>query len=308
MKRLIILNPASRNGAAGSAFEQARAKWESLLGAFTLYETKEAGDATRKVAEVLSENSYDQILIAGGDGSINEAARGYWRDGEIVPTDIPLGVINLGTGGDFYKTIQASSSDYEAALVANESDRVDCGNVEDGKGMQRAFLNIASVGLAGDMLRRLKASRFQNGAVAYFYHTLFSLLAYTPREVTVSWVDPDGESHEETVTLLNGFVCNGRYSGGGMQWAPAAELNDGLLRVSLITGERKWPLVLQSGKLYSGRIDEFPGAKTFAAKSVEFACKQGLSLETDGELIDSGEDGASRYSFSVREKVFPIVL
>ncbi len=308
MKRLIILNPASRHGAAKKTFVAQKARWKAVLGDFEVYHTTGPGDATREVTKVLRNRSADQILIAGGDGSINEASRGYWHDGKLIRDDVPLGIINLGTGGDFYRSVTSASDDYEAALVENRFTRIDSALVRDDNHMERAFINISSVGLAGEMLGRLKASSFQKGAAAYFYHTLRSLISFEPRDVTVLWEDAKGETQSRDTELINGFVCNGRFSGGGMQWAPLAELNDGLLRVTLITGRRKLPLILQSGKLYAGKIEKFPGAETFAAKRVRFCFKSPVSLETDGEPIARGKEGPVEFEFSVVAKSFPLNL
>ncbi len=308
MKRLIILNPASRNGAAKKTFVAQKARWKELLGDFEVYHTTGPGDATREVTKVLRKRTADQILIAGGDGSINEASRGYWHDGKLIRDDVPLGIINLGTGGDFYKSVTSASEDYEAALVENRFTRIDSALVRDDLIIERTFLNISSVGLAGEMLGRLKVSSFQKGAGAYFYHTLRSLISYEPREVKVLWEDEHGETQTRDTELINGFVCNGRYSGGGMQWAPLAELNDGLLRVTLITGRKKLSLILQSRKLYAGGIEQFPGAETFAARRVRFCFKEPVSLETDGEPVENKSEGPVEFEYSVQEKSFPLNL
>ena len=105
MKRIVILNPKSRHGASRVAFEKMRPKLESHLGQFDIYFTSAPKDCTRKVREILQKKEYDQILIAGGDGSVNEAVNGYFDKGHLIQTEIPIGVINLGTGGDFMKTL-----------------------------------------------------------------------------------------------------------------------------------------------------------------------------------------------------------
>lgn len=298
MKRLVILNPRSRNGRAERDFS--RMGCEKWLGQFDLYRTSRKGDATDRVREALQKGECDQILVAGGDGSINEAARGYWGDGRVIEREIPLGVINLGTGGDFHKTLQKSSSDYREALIENRKELVDSGRV-DGEG----FLNIASVGMAGEMLRRLKNSRFQAGAAAYLFHTLSTLVSFRPRVATIKWEDDSGRDHSKSVDLFNLFACNGCFSGGGMQWAPGASLTDGLLRVTLVSGTKKLPLALESRKVYAGRIEEYPGTECFAAKKVTVKCEDGFSAERDGEII---ETESTELRFEILEKAFPLVL
>lgn len=298
MKRLVILNPVSRHGRAERDF--ARLKCERWLGDFDLYLTRCAGDATDRVKTALLGGECDQILVAGGDGSVNEAARGYWESGRVIQNEVPLGVINLGTGGDFYKTLQKTSPDYQEALIANRFSLVDLGKVG-----EATFLNIASVGMGGEMLRRLKGSRFQAGAVGYLYHTLRTLVDYKPREVEIEWVDECGNQNSKSLILFNLFACNGCYSGGGMEWAPGASLADGLLRVTVISGRKKLPLVLNSKKVYSGKIENYPGAETFAVQSVIVRSESPLSMERDGEIAESEH---SEVQFEVVKGVFPLVL
>ena len=309
MKRVIILNPQSRHGRAGRLFEQQREEWEKRLGEFELLLTTAPGDATRKVRAILEGRDVDQILIAGGDGSINEAMRGYWDGERFTTTDIPLGLINFGTGGDFIRTVRASSEDYDDALDRNRFRMVDAACVTTGDGETRPFLNIASIGMAGAMLRRLKRSQFQAGSAAYFYHSLRTLLAFEPKAVVIEATLPDGGKRTIEADLLNAFVCNGRFSGGGMQWAPGAELDSGRFRVTLIRGGNKAALVRHSRKIYSGKLEDFPGTETFDATELVAKCDDPLSLETDGEVAETMTDQASHeFRFRLMPRTFPLVL
>lgn len=308
MKRVIILNPRSRHGTAQRRFESQREKWKEILGDFELHLTKRPGDATAIVSALLEEGGTDQILVAGGDGSVNEACRGYWKDGSLVPSKVPLGIINLGTGGDFHRTVRAASADYEEALATNRSRLVDAAEVLTEDGETRPFLNISSVGLGGDMLQSLKSSRFQAGAAAYFYHTLKTLYRYRSGPARVELIGGDGAVETHEIDLVNFFVCNGRFSGGGMQWAPDATLDSGELRVTVIEGPRKWPLVAHSRKVYAGRIEAFPGARVFRAREIRITCPTPVSLETDGEIVETRPGSGHEFRFRVIPRAFPLVL
>ncbi len=308
MNRLIILNPRSRHGKAGRMVEALCPEWERKFGPFDLYLTTGPGDATAKVRSVLRNGGVDQIVIAGGDGSINEAFNGYWSEGAISNSTVPLGIINLGTGGDLHRTVSACSDDYESALIENRFRLVDAARVTPGDRIPRYFLNISSIGMAGEMLRRLKTSSFQAGASAYFFHTLRTLLSYQPKRVRIELLGGDGAPQSLELDMLNLFVCNGRYSGGGMQWAPAAQLDDGLLRLTVISGRRKWPLIIQSRKLYRGEIDRFPGAITVPVSGVRVRSASAVSLETDGEVVELSPAAAETFHFEVLPRVFPLVL
>ncbi len=308
MRRLVILNPKSRHGAAEREFARQRAGWEARLGSFELHRTLGPGDATEKVRAALREGSVDQIVAAGGDGTINEVFSGYWEEDRVTSTSVPLGIVDLGTGGDFFRSVRAMSPDYESALVENRFRLVDAGlvSVEPG-GVLRPFLNIASAGMAAAMLRRLKASRFQAGSAAYLYHTVKTLLRYRPRTVAIDYLDAEGKPGRLEAELINLFACNGRFSGGGMEWSPEASLDDGLLRLTLVSGIRKCPLIRHAGKVYRGHVAELPGAVLLAVREATVACAGELGLETDGEVVGTGP-GAAAIHFEVRPGVFPLVL
>ncbi len=303
MKRLVILNPMGRNGKAGEVFSRMEPELRKRLGDFELYRTTGPGDASMRVRSIIEEGSIDQIIAAGGDGTVHEVVNGYFEKGQLLSNDIPMGIINLGTGGDFFKTVHEVSPDYDAAIVENRSSLIDVGKISVG-GKSHNFLNISSVGLAGDMLSRLKSSSFQAGAVAYFYHTLRTLLSYQPVPVEIETVAPGGAVESRSVDLINFFVCNGKYSGGGMQWAPESNLQSGLFSLTLISGKRKLPLITHSPKLYSGRVSEFPGAEQWEAKEVIVRPQGGLSAEVDGEVLE----GQGEIRFSIEPSLFPAVL
>lgn len=303
MRRLVILNPMGRNGKAAKVFAGLEAGLRKRWGEFEVYRTKGPGDASKKVRSIIKEGAIDQIIAAGGDGTVNEVVNGYFEDGELLTGEIPLGIINLGTGGDFFKTVQECSADYDLSLAENRSAKIDVGIVHFG-GASHHFLNISSAGLAGDMLRRLKKSKFQAGAVAYFYHTINTLLRYDPVSIQLDTVALDGSFESREIDLINLFVCNGKYSGGGMKWAPESELQSGHFTLTLISGRQKLPLITHSPKLYAGRVAEFPGAEQWEAKEVMLKPKARISAEADGEVLD----GEGEIRFTVEPGVFPLVL
>ncbi|HMW58387.1 MAG TPA: diacylglycerol kinase family protein [Leptospiraceae bacterium] len=293
MKRLVILNPKSRSGRALTVFRALEPDIRARLGQLDVYETTAPLDATARVREALRKRQYDQILIAGGDGTINEAVNGYFDGKKQIDTKIPMGVFNLGTGGDFYKTVQQLSGVYDVAIKENKSKKVDVGRVTIG-GEVRHFINIASAGVAGQIMNSLKNSTFQWGSPAYYYHTVKSLILYRPQTVTIRYVS-NGKKEEVRVSLLNFFACNGRFNGGGMNWAPNAQLNDGLFDCVIIGGVSKMKLVTQSPKVYAGRISEFPGTVQFRASEVSLISEQTVEGEADGEVYVMNGGGEIRY-------------
>jgi YegS/Rv2252/BmrU family lipid kinase len=309
MKRIVILNPKSRHGASRVAFDKMRPKLEDHLGLFDIYFTSAPKDCTRKVREILQKKEYDQILIAGGDGSVNEAVNGYFDKGHLIPTEIPLGVINLGTGGDFMKTLNKHSSHYMDALKNNSFKLVDCGlsTLEHGK-EPCYFINITSIGMGGDMNRQMKASSFQMGMAAYFYHTLTVLFKYTPAKCKIRIKQTDGTWQETESEVVNFFVCNAGFSGGGMIWAPSANIEDGIFDIVLVSNIPKRKLISESHKVYSGKIAHMTGVSEFKGVEVHVIPERTLSQEIDGEIREMDFLQTHEFHFKLIPKSIPMVM
>lgn len=307
MRRLVLLNPKSNHGRAARKYYQMHPHLVQEFGNFELYETKAALDATRRVREALRSGNYDQILVAGGDGSINEALNGYFENGKIISQKIPLGILNLGTGGDFYRTVKKINPRYSRALYENQFRLVDCGRVLASGRPERYFINVTSAGMAGHVLKSLKSSTFQRGAVAYFFHTLKGLAGYTPTPSQIELTGSDGRTQTIERSILNFFVCNAGYSGGGMHWAPAASLEDGNLNLVVISNVSKLGLVLESYKIYMGKIANVTGVEEFQASKVTIRPRAELTYEMDGEMVESSEP-IREIQYSVLPGAFPLVI
>jgi len=60
-------------------------------------------------------DGYRRIIVAGGDGTLNEVVNGIFIQNNCSPEDIIVGVIPVGTGNDWIKTF-GIPNDYKAAL------------------------------------------------------------------------------------------------------------------------------------------------------------------------------------------------
>ena len=259
-RTLVIVNPASA---------RARRAWpkveRALTGAgvrFDAHETAHAGDATIRTRAALREG-YATIAVVGGDGTLSEAASGFFEfatgagaDHPGLPSpvnpDTALAILPAGTGDDFARGLaggRAPLDEWLARLVAHcrracagegEGSRAGAsrlldvihGRVERG---ERDFicLNVATIGLGAEVAARVAsqrgATRRLPGEARFFAAACGALAAWRERVVRVS-VD-DGEAVESRTNLI--AVANGIYAGGGMMFAPAAQSDDGLIDLVL---------------------------------------------------------------------------
>ena len=244
--------------------------------------TRVAGDAVRLAAE--RANSYETVVAVGGDGTVSEVANGILSAG----AEAALGVIPRGTGSDLVRTLGIPTGAKAAAslLASGARRRIDVGLAtfadSQGNPASRWFLNAAEVGagaMVADAMNR--ASRRVPGPPAFWWAILTTLLRYRPSLVSVA---SDG-SPPLKMLLSNAWIANGRYSGGGIQSAPRAAVDDGLLDVVAVAHASAWRRVLGLLKLRSGAFVEMPEVQYRKAARVQFTAQPHLPVEVDGDAV-----------------------
>ena len=217
---VLVVNTKSRTGK--EAFETAR---EALAARGIPLLRSHALSHPRRLRQLLDEamaQGARRILAGGGDGTVSCAVS------HLLGRDVTLGVLPLGTGNDFARSLGITAS-VEAAcdvIAQGYTARVDVGLANG-----RPFLNAASLGLATAIARKLtKGLKQKMGKLAYPVAAATQLLEHHPFRVRMK---ADSQSLELEVLQL--VVGNGRYHGAGNVVAPDAALDDRRLHVYAIT-------------------------------------------------------------------------
>jgi len=184
--------------------------------------TREKGDARRFVSEA---DTADLLIAAGGDGTLNEVVYGLMDFSK--PTRPILGIVPLGTANDFATGCGIPRDPAKALALCMRGEPV---SIDIGKANDHWFINAASSGFGAEItattspeLKRLlgPAAYTVMGAI------LAMNLHHYQRRVRL----PD---REITGSGPVAIVGNGRQTGGGIQVAPRARIDDGLLDVLVV--------------------------------------------------------------------------
>lgn len=231
---LLVVNPRAGAGAAARRLPALRRALEEAGARFDVALTDGPRDGTRIVREALRSGTRG-IAVVGGDGTLNEAINGFFdEEGRPIASDAWLGPLPCGTGGDFRRTLGVSRriDPMVTRMLWARPRRIDVGWMRyvdhDGREAQRAFLNIASFGLSGLVVRVVDENpKWIGGTPAYLFGTLRAMRRYRNQRVRIAL--DDGEPRETNVLTV--AIANGRFFGGGMKVAPNAEIDDGLFDV-----------------------------------------------------------------------------
>jgi diacylglycerol kinase (ATP) len=273
MRTCVILNPT-----AGSV-KEADAMKERLQALSTepLLVSKQAGDAERFAREA-AQGGTELIISAGGDGTLNEVVNGIASAG----CQTALGLVPLGTGNDFARTLGIESN-VEAAiehLKKGQTRAIDLVRVTSDR--VRYFLNVSSGGFSGVVDEKLTAEMKKTwGPLAYLRG---AAAAFSELRGYAARIALDDQPPLEA-DLYNVVIANGRYVAGGIPIAPEAEVSDGLLDVVLISERGPTDLAIVAAQILLGKHLGSDGIIFKRAKKIAINSRPGMWFNVDGELI-----------------------
>ncbi|MEW6665687.1 MAG: diacylglycerol kinase family protein [Thermodesulfobacteriota bacterium] len=280
-----IVNPHAGGGAVGRQWPRIQTLARERLGPFRFDLTQGPGHATR-LAHAATEEGAELVVCVGGDGTLNEIVTGMMNEKGPEQPNALLGLIPLGTGCDFIRTVRIPRNPEEAleVIAASRYETLDLGRISylnhEGRQASRYFLNVASFGLGGEVDERVgKTTKIFGGFLSFIWATVLSVLLYSKKTVRLRIDD----SPEETVVAWNVAVANGRYHGGGMWIAPDANVSDGLFHITII-GDFSLPEVFRHlPKLYNGKLFQLEKVRSLTGRRIEARSEDRVLLDVDGE-------------------------
>src|SRR5215510_10975075 len=215
---LILNGKVAQNDALRAAVAWQRA----LRHRIEVRVTWEKGDARRFVSEA---GQVDLLIAAGGDGTLNEVVHGLMELSE--PERPGLGIVPLGTANDFATGCGIPRDPKQALSLCMKGAAVP---IDVGKANDHWFINAASSGFGAEItattspdLKRLL------GPAAYT--VMGAILAINLHHYQGKLILPDREITNSGPVAI---VGNARQTGGGIQVAPRACIDDGLLDVLIV--------------------------------------------------------------------------
>ena len=269
---LFLVNPAAGNG-------KAERDWpviSKLIGEhFTDYDikfTERPMHATELTMDAIRDG-VETVVSCGGDGTLNEIING------AAESNVKVGLIPLGTGSDFGKTIGIRTpEDSIKALEGNKTAKMDIGRVTfNESGNKRFFINVLEIGFGAEVMSYVNshAKHGNRTFVRGIFSTIWKLKKFKPG------AENDALKDVETIEVI---VANGRYFGGGMLASPGSQVSDGLLDVHILKPVSRIATILRLRTLVNGSYIEKGYSYGDKVKSIRFG-EAGNLVEMDGEVV-----------------------
>lgn len=234
---------------------------------------EESTEDSRHLSDVIRnyQHQVDLVVVGGGDGTLNAAVDG------LVDTQLPLGILPLGTANDLARTLGIPTSLPEACkIIANgQIKRIDLGSVNG-----KHFFNVASLGLSVQITQQLtKEAKRRWGVLAYAVTALRVIWQARPFRAEIRL---NGESI--LVKTVQIAVGNGRYYGGGMTVVYDATIDDQRLDLYSLELQHWWQIIALLPAMRGGRHTSSRGVRTLHGQEIEIYTRRSRPINTDGEI------------------------
>lgn len=271
----VIVNPRGGRQRGGDVFNQIRSVLVAAKIDLNVIITTHAGHAFQ-IAQEMDLQTCDGICIVGGDGTLHEVADGLLQRRE--PIRVPLGIIPAGTGNTVAQHLTCDTPMEAAQRIARG--RVLPMDVIQVRLKDRFVHCIDMVGWGAVSDINLNAERWRIlGRQRYAVAALWQIVRARRRRATLML---DGEAFSGDFLFI--IACNPKYTGAGMQLAPRAELNDGLMDVVVVRNASRWQMLNLFSKVFDGSHVGLSCVEYYQVKSIEIRTEGQDLMNLDGEM------------------------
>lgn len=271
MKIAVLINPLS----GGINKKKLPDRLKNVLPESTVIHISESADDTRNFAAFCRKETFDLLIVAGGDGTLNDVGTA------LLGSNTAIGIYPQGSGNGLGRMLGAKA---QPMALVKSIEKADFRCIDTGKVNERTFLNLAGVGFDAHI-----AERFANNAVrgfsGYISETLRTFGRYKAETYTLRF---EGQELELPAFLLT--VCNGSQYGNNAWISPQSDLFDGQLEMNAI-GPMSWAKTPSLAyALFTKRIGQHSGVRQFC--STEFFVHREFEgpVNIDGEFETMGKE------------------
>ena len=236
--------------------------------------TEYAGHAT-EIASKSKDEGVDIAVAVGGDGTVNEVARG------IVHSDTALGIIPCGSGNGLARHLLLPINARKAVEIINacEIRDLDYGVIND-------YPFFCTCGMGFDAFVSMKfAEAGKRGPITYIENVLREGLKYKPETYIIE--DENGTAQYEAFLIS---CANASQYGNNAYIAPQASMSDGLMDVIIMEPFTLLEAPQISIDMFNKTLDKSSKIKTFRCQKLHIHRDAPGVIHYDGDPVMTGKD------------------
>ncbi len=289
MEYVFIINPISGKNRNPQQLEAwIHEIFAPFDGRYEIRKTSYKGHAT-EIAQQCAEEKARIVVAVGGDGTINEIARG------LVNTQTALGVVPAGSGNGFARNMNIPLNQQEAirALLQPGFRRIDVGKLH-----EHYFINVAGLGLDAAIAWNFEQFGMR-GPLPYFIVGVREYFKFKPEKTII---EIDGQRLERTPLLLS--IANAPQYGNGAVIAPNAVPDDGKMELCILNPIPLWRTVVNLHRLFDATIDRLKEMEIIPVSSFTIYRERYQTIHTDGDPYEAPRE----LQFSLLPRALEVVV
>jgi putative diacylglycerol kinase catalytic region len=224
--------------------------------------------------DLMNEVTGDDLIVIGGDGTINEVINNYHGKEFIY--------LAYGSGNDLARSIKFNRNiEISKLLDSNKYIEYDVGVVND-----RKFCSGFDIGFNADIIKRANGSRLKKylGKYIYFLEGVIGIIRLKKYKAKILW--DAGGIDTDKLYLLNVMIQP--YEGGGIKFAPNATGQDNTLHVMIMENMTVITFIYNYLCLLLKRHDKLKNIKHIRTHRLIIKTNQKY-FQIDGELVNNTE-------------------
>lgn len=240
--------------------------------------TEHAGHA-EELAKQFAQMGFEAVVAVGGDGTVNEVARGL-RD-----TQTAMGILPMGSGNGLARHLNIPMRLNRALEVFNR-----CEPIKIDYGLANGHVFVTTCGTGFDaMIAEQFAAAGKRGFKTYVQKIVEDLITYKPETYRI--VESEGESELDiTTTAFLITFANANQWGNEAYIAPKASVQDGKMDICIMSSKAVFAVPSLAVGLFTKMLDKslfMDGAK---AKDVILYREKEGPFHIDGDPIQMEKD------------------
>jgi diacylglycerol kinase (ATP) len=281
MTAKVILNPYSNRWNSQKRWQEAQAALRAAGVDFHLAISEKKGQIVDLAEHAVLER-FSPIIVAGGDGSVGDAANGLMRAARstsITGPIPPLGIMPTGSANDIVFALGLPTDLHESARViaAGKTAAMDLGKLN-----SRYFVNNSAAGLEPYVTLKHEKIHWIKGIARYLVAAVQAIMDKPEWTGNLTW--DDGEYNGKFSFISIG---NGRRTGGFFM-TPHADPFDGKLTLAFGYRGTRLGLFRALPRAFNedkGSYVEMEGMQEVHATHISIHLEKPSPAHTDGELF-----------------------
>jgi len=266
-KALFIINPYSGRKKYSELEEIISQSCKDASVECSIIKTERAGHAT-EIAKEAADQNFDRVFAVGGDGTVNEVARG------LIHTNVTMGIIPVGSGNGLARHlgIPLKISGALALLKSGRSVLIDALQVNG-----EISVNVSGIGFDGHIANMFgKTGRRGLQEYATLAATEFRKFKTFPAPLTI-----DDEQYNSDAFII--AFANSSQFGNNATISPDSSVCDGVVDVCIIKKVSLLQALGFAGKMFTRRMHKSAFVEIIKAKKVVVSFDNPMPFHVDGE-------------------------